>query len=243
LSDGSSERWSSFEKFRIHSGALLHETSDVEIVYNLLIKLPNGEKPSPYKITVGLRNALFDLTSIRSDDNETSFEIYVFSKTATARWEIEFVDISVARAIDSAIASWYQAVPKERKRLHEKIIKSTIDYVPAIVRITSAIIVYFSVVGFGVSAALAVNISDIFSFVLILYLVHAIATPLISRLTKSLKMLRSAASILITKKDGELYEREKGERTKNAFWVVVNLILPHIPAFLGYVMTLTKQNG
>jgi hypothetical protein len=53
--DDTYERWSGMEKFRIQGPEVTQITTDIELVYNMLIQLPHAENPGTYRIKIRLR--------------------------------------------------------------------------------------------------------------------------------------------------------------------------------------------
>jgi len=54
--DGTSERWSGFEKFRMQAPTKSICAEAVEIEYDFLLTLPKLDDPRPYKLVIGLRS-------------------------------------------------------------------------------------------------------------------------------------------------------------------------------------------
>lgn len=231
--DDTSERWSAIEKFKIHSKTIPEVTTEIEIVYYLLIKLPHAERPGQYKITIGLRNSLYDLDKQRQNPESLDpVDVLMMSKMATARWEIEFTDMSVARTFSHAISAWYDALPRHPVPLAEKVSKYSKSYVPAVVRVISALIISFTAFGSAIWTQEPMDSGRIAVFILLMYGAHFATTPLISRLNKKLMCIRTAASLNITSPDKDLLNEDEQKRGRLAKWIWANALLPQLPAAL-----------
>ena len=231
LDDDSHERWSGMEKFRIHGPDIPNVTTDVELVYNFLIKLPYADNPGAYKITVGLRNELCSLQKHRNAGEDfDEFEFLMMSRMSTARWEVEFTDMSVARTFGRAISSWYDALPKHPEPFAERVSKFAKMYVSGVVRLISACIIAVATFGKAVWTFEPINSGKIAVFILLMYAAHFLTTPLIERLQRKLMCIRTAASLSITQPDKDLLDDEEAARGKLARWVWVNALLPQLPA-------------
>jgi len=234
--DESSERWSGFEKFQHQSSTIPHITSDVEIVYNFLIQLPSTPEPSPYKITIGLRNALYEMESFRSQGGEIdTLELMMMSQMATARWEIEFVDASVARTITNTIEKWYDQIPVFEHSLTENLAKSFRPHINTFIRALSSIIVAYSIFGFSLFKMNSIETNKIAIFIFVLYFVHIVTTPLVSTFNKKLMCIKSTACLVITEKDRELLNKYEKNRGKILKFLWFQAFIPQVPAILLFV--------
>lgn len=234
--DKSSERWSGFEKFRLQSGTIPQVTAEIEIVYNFLIKLPAVEQPSPYKVTIGLRNSLYEMEKFRRQTKDMdAVEIMMMSQMATAKWEIEFVDTSVARTIGGAIDGWYENLREFEYNKTEKFAKSLKPYVNTIVRTVSLIIVAVSIFGFKLFDLSGIDLYKIIYLIISIYLVHIVTTPLISILHRKMMCIQMSSALIVTAKDRELvdtYEKNRGRFVKFLWF---QTLIPQLPASLVYL--------
>jgi hypothetical protein len=111
--NGKTDRYSSLEKFRLQAPAKPACTEDIEIEYDVLLKLPKLDQPKSYKIIVFVRSDIGVEERFRLS-NVSEFEKIMFRDIAasTARYEIQYIDVAVARTIESAIEDWYANLPR-----------------------------------------------------------------------------------------------------------------------------------
>ena len=236
-SDDTSDRWSSMEKFRIHGCNVQHVTAELEIVYNFLIQLPHAPEPGQYKITIGLRNALHELDSRRKSPSDLdSIDIYMMSNMATARWEIEYTDLSVARSFSHIISNWYESLPKHSVPFAEKISRFSQSYISAALRVLSVLIIGYSIFGATLWSSGPLSSGRVAIFIMLLYIAHIVSTPLINRLSKRMHCIRSAASLNFTSADADLLKDEDKKRGTLTRWIWANALAPQAPAIFIFVL-------
>lgn len=112
--DGTSERWSSFEKFKLQAPTKSVCAESVEIEYDFLITLPKLTDPRPYKIEVGVRSEVgflrkLDLQRASSFERKMAQDL----RMGTARLSVSYVDLVVARSFEAFVTSWFEALPKQ----------------------------------------------------------------------------------------------------------------------------------
>jgi len=231
LADDTHERWSGMEKFKIQGPEVTQITTDIELVYDMLIQLPHAENPGSYKLKIGLRNEAYSLKKHReNDDDLRDIDLLMMSRMATARWEIEFTDMSVARTFSRVVSDWYEGLPKHQAPLAEKLTKYCKPYLPPVVRLFSSTIVAISAFGSALWTGEPLDSGRIAIFIIMMYVVHFLTTPLILRLNRKMACIRTAASLSITSPDKALLADEDKDRGKLVRWIWVNALLPQFPA-------------
>ncbi len=110
----SSERYSSIERFSIHAERKGKAVENVTLVYRVLILLPKIDRPQEYKISIVLRSREAEVESMREDLIllKYGFPILFFERSTTVSFRIEFIDISVARAIMGSLDRWKDGLEK-----------------------------------------------------------------------------------------------------------------------------------
>jgi hypothetical protein len=240
--DDTHERWSGMEKFRAQGPEITQITTDVELVYNMLIKLPHAENPGIYKIKIGLRNELYNLKEHRKNDSELSeVKFIMMSQMATARWEVEFTDMSVARTFSRVISDWYDRLPKHPVPAAEKLSEHSKAYIAPTVRLLSSIIVAISAFGSAVWTGEPLASGRIALFIIMMYVVHFLTSPLIARLKHKMMCIRTAASLAITSSDRELLDDEEKSRGQLARWIWGNALLPQLPAGVFFALNYLRS--
>ena len=242
LADDTHERWSGMEKFRTQGQTLTQITTDIELTYNMLIKLPHADNPGTYKITIGLRNELHNLKKHRDKNDELNeFDLLMMSRMATARWEIEFTDMSVARTFSRTISDWYNSLPKHPVPLAEKVSKRGKAYLSPLVRLISASIVAVAAFGSDIWTGAPLDSGRAATFLLLLYIVHFLTSPLIVRLNRKISCVRTAASLSITLPDKELLDDEEKSRGRLVNWIWANALLPQAPAAILFLLNYLRS--
>lgn len=242
LEDDTHERWSGMEKFKVQGPEITQITTEVVLVYNMLIKLPHAENPGTYKIKIGLRNELYNLKKHRENDDEfNEIKLLMMSNMATARWEIEFTDMSVARTFSRVISDWYDCLPKHPVPLAEKLSKHSKAYLSPAVRFLSSTIVAISAFGSAVWTGEPLDSGRIAVFIIMMYVVHFLTSPLIVRLKHKMMCIRTAASLNITSSDRELLDDEDKNRGQLARWIWGNALLPQLPAVVLFALNYLRS--
>lgn len=116
-SNQATERFSSFEKFERTGLNRSHSIEQVEITYDLLLRVPQSKEARPYRVEIGLRSELGIIDSFQKHDVSDA-EVRLFHSFArgTARLEITYVDITVARSLESQVVDWYESLKKSKER-------------------------------------------------------------------------------------------------------------------------------
>jgi hypothetical protein len=240
--DDTYERWSGMEKFRIQGPEVTQITTDIELVYNMLIQLPHAENPGTYRIKIRLRNELSSLKKHRENHDELNeINLIMMSAMATARWEIEFTDMSVARTFSRVISDWYDRLPEHPVPLAEKLSKRSRVYLSPVVRLLSSTIVAISAFGSAVWTGEPLDSGRIAVFIIMMYVVHFLTSPLIERLKHKMACIRTAASLNITSLDGELLDDEDKSRGQLARWIWGNALLPQLPAVVFFALNYLRS--
>lgn len=233
--DGTSERWSSLEKLREIGPTISKLTSNLELTYSFLIRLPNLPQPGNYTVTIGVRNSLVDKINAQStgDPEAKDFELFIATQMATARWDIEYVDISVARKFQHVIESWYATLPKRTGNEFRQGLVRHRTLVPVVLRVLSAIILLagFSFLSEPPRGTLEVAERSIL-FVVLIYCAHHITTPFISWLKRKVQLLRFSATLEISRADQEAIERDCKNDLKISKFLFFQIFIPLIPSAL-----------
>lgn len=111
--DSRSERFSGFSRFETQCSSRSCPTEDVAIEYDFAIALPKTREARPYKLRVGLRSTLGVLKKFEIR-NSSDFERRMFFEydNATARLDLEYVDLAVARNLEAQVETWYGDLKK-----------------------------------------------------------------------------------------------------------------------------------
>jgi hypothetical protein len=121
-SNGRTDSFSSFERFETLSGAKVSCVENLELSYEFLIVLPKTREAKTYKVGVFLLShvGLIDRLN-RSNASDLERSMMNDLMKITARFHIEYVDVSVARSIEAQLDEWYRGLKKEPMVLRHKI--------------------------------------------------------------------------------------------------------------------------
>lgn len=242
-SDGKSERFSGIERFELqglNKGSPVH---NIDIEYNFFILLPKTQEAKPYKIVISIRSTLGYVEYLKrtnATDIEKSF-FYKFDR-ATGIIKIEYIDIAVARTIESQIEDWYNNVHKEPNNSIHNILYKLSDKVRIIIRILTI---------FGASLILYINSkdyiqtnTDLYNIILVsftfLSIIYLISTRIASHIESMMEKAQPHSIILLSKSDQNL-EKEYNKlpsRTilKSIFSIISILIIGILTSFFSSIL-------
>ncbi|SMX37593.1 hypothetical protein [Octadecabacter ascidiaceicola] len=121
-SDGRTDSFSSFERFETLSGAKVGCVENLELSYEFLIVLPKTKEAKTYKVGVFLMSHVGLLDRLnRSNASDLERNMMNDLMKITARFHIEYVDVSVARSIEAQLDEWYRGLKKEPLIFRHKI--------------------------------------------------------------------------------------------------------------------------
>lgn len=112
-SNSRSERFSSFERFELQCTQKNVPCEDLTVEYEFAVRLPKSREATKYKLTIGMRSTLGVLerfAKTKATDAERS--MFYNYDNATARIEIEYVDLALARNLEGQVEDWYRGLPK-----------------------------------------------------------------------------------------------------------------------------------
>jgi hypothetical protein len=124
------ETFSSIERFKIYDASRTSATESIVYGYNILIELPETEKPQPYRVTVRAisRIAMFG----RMEREMAPPPLLRFFGHVSLIIEIEYVDYNVARNILSAVTSWVDAIERNSKLSWIRKVQNLTHWIPSI---------------------------------------------------------------------------------------------------------------
>lgn len=109
--NGKSEGFSGFNRFKLNGVNKSSPTENIDIKYDFLVLLPKTNEAKPYKLIVGIRSTLGVVQRLyesRASKAETNFFFQL--ERATARLEIHYVDLAVARSLEALVEDWYKSL-------------------------------------------------------------------------------------------------------------------------------------
>jgi len=109
--DDNKEVFSSFERFKLYDTSKMSPCESIVYEFNILLRLPETEKPQPYKITVRVLSKIAMINRMEKEMGPPPF-LRLFSSGHVVV-EVEYVDYVVARNMLSMIDSWISQVEQE----------------------------------------------------------------------------------------------------------------------------------
>ena len=128
--DDNSQSFSSIEKLKFYDASQTSPVEGITFEFNLLISLPQVEKPQPYKIIVRIISLFAMAKKMRG-----GARFFRYFRNCTIFVEIEYVDYVVARNILSTLDSWVNEIHISSKNKVLKIAQRFSHWIP---RISSA---------------------------------------------------------------------------------------------------------
>lgn len=135
-----SERFSSIERFEMHAGSKGVPVEEVDINYNLLVVLPQTNKPQEYRISIRLISRTAKLESMKKDMGVFPFSLPMaqFEKKFTCRVTVNFVDITVANSFVSVIKGWFDCLEQTEMNSIVKVLRSCSAFIPVVLAYSGA---------------------------------------------------------------------------------------------------------
>jgi hypothetical protein len=132
--DDAKEQFSSFERFKLYDASNASPTESVVYEFNVLLRVPNVERPQPYKTTVrALSRVAFVEKLAREGGPPASFMRFFTSGAIVA--EIEYVDYTIARNIQSMLDSWVAQIERIPEIAWAKVLQRYSHYIPPFVQV------------------------------------------------------------------------------------------------------------
>lgn len=150
--NGKSEGFSGFNRFKLDGVNKSSATENVEIEYDFLVLLPKTKEAKPYKLVVAIRSTLGVVQRLdETGATETERSFFFQLERGTARLEIHYVDLAVARSLEALVEDWYKSLSKRGGTTQRKIKDFLTAVVPTFSRLTivaaSAFLAHFLLVG------------------------------------------------------------------------------------------------
>lgn len=140
------DRFSSFERFRLHNSGSVSPVESVLIKYNFLFLLPKTKQPQSYTVSIRLASRVAITKRMESEFYGAPPSIFRLMGNRTAVIDIQYVDYLVARNFLNLIDEWFKGIPtaSEFKPLHWLQVRSHL--IPRVARFATAVFVALLVV-------------------------------------------------------------------------------------------------
>ena len=239
-SDGRTENFSSFEKFKLQVGNKRCATEDVVFEYEFLILLPKTNEPKTYTVTIATRSTLGVVLSHKLNNaTEAEKRMFYDLETGTARYSIEYIDLAVARTLESQLDDWYKGLRKNGKRPRASFPGGVAEFVSLVVRVLGLVIV--SVAVFLLLGDRINDVESLFKFGLVAYAVLATSNIVGIRtaffIDKILRRLRPHSVVMLCQADFELEKSHQSDWLKawgkTGIALIANVLLGLLTVYLG----------
>lgn len=112
--DDSTERFSSFQRFKIYDGSSLSPIHNIRLKYCFLILLPKAQKAQPYELEIDIHSRAAMLESAK---DESGFTRHLLSTAAkhTGVIEIDYVDYTVAKNFMNIVEGWFKGLQQSKE--------------------------------------------------------------------------------------------------------------------------------
>lgn len=223
--DGKSERFSSFGRFTTLGLQRTIPCVDIEIEYNFLILLPKSQEAKPYKVEVGLRSGVGIIESFKiTNATETEQAMYFDLHSGTARLDISYVDLAVARALQATIEDWYKSLRKQGQNRVWSILRKYSNFLIAGARvlciwITLVLFLKFSEDSFFGSSNLFEALISLSAAVISVYI---LSQPLLGLLRKTLDRSVTSSIVILGPADQDLFDRQAATLGRAAIKMVAS---------------------
>lgn len=129
-------RHSGFNRFKLDCPNSTQATESIEIEYDFLVLLPKTQEAKPYKLTIGLRSTLGVMARLKKEDvTEAERDMFYEFGSGTAKVEISYVDLAVARSLEAIVLKWYETLPRTGQRGFRQKIRNTAKPVQTFFRV------------------------------------------------------------------------------------------------------------
>lgn len=144
--DDTRDRFSSFERFRLHNSGSTSPVESVLLKYNFLVVLPKTKQPQSYTVSIRLASRVAVAKRMEGEFYGAPPLIIRLMGNRTAVVDIQYVDYMVARNFLNLIDEWFKGIPTatEYKSLHWLQIRSHL--IPKVARFATAIFVVLLVI-------------------------------------------------------------------------------------------------
>lgn len=112
--DDNKQVFSSIERFQLYDKSTTSPVQNINLTFNILLALPNIEKPQPYKITVDITSkvALRHHAKLKGRSQNLILKLF---RGDIISVKVEYVDYTVARTMLSTIDSWISEIELNKK--------------------------------------------------------------------------------------------------------------------------------
>ena len=228
----SSERFSSIARLKLHVGHKGCAIEEIDLVYNLLLVLPNTQRPQEYTININLVSRVARIEGMRNEFDSLPFSIplFQFERVRTGEISIDFIDITVANAIMTTIKTWADGLPTTKTNPILKMLRSKSVHAPRILKYSFLALATFYASMYSKELLPAgVGLRETAEFILYSILGSFISYRLglfIGEITKqNLSQVYEISYINFTPADERLVEKSQGKIVRSVIYSGVSILI------------------
>lgn len=109
--DDTRDRFSSFERFRMHNSGCASPVESILLKYSFLVLLPKTKQPQSYTISIRLASRVAVMRRMEGEFYGPPPQILRLMGNRTAVVEVEYIDYMVARNLLHVVDEWFKGIP------------------------------------------------------------------------------------------------------------------------------------
>ncbi|MBW8307947.1 MAG: hypothetical protein K0M56_00015 [Kaistella sp.] len=139
--DDTRDRFSSFDRFRLHNTGCTSPVESILLKYNFLVLLPKTKQPQTYSISIRLASRVAVMRRMQGDFYGPPPQIFRMMGNRTAVVEVEYVDYMVARTLLNVVDEWFKGVPTASELKWLNWLRYRSHHVPRLAKFFTGVIV------------------------------------------------------------------------------------------------------
>ena len=139
--DDTRDRFSSFDRFRLHNNGCTSPVESILLKYNFLILLPKTKQSQPYNITIRLASRVAVMRRMEGEFYGSPPQIFRLMGNRTAVVEVEYIDYMVARNLLNIVDEWFKVIPAAIERKWLNWLRYRSHQIPRFARFITGVIV------------------------------------------------------------------------------------------------------
>jgi hypothetical protein len=161
--DDTRDRFTSFDRFRLHNSGSTSPVESVLLKYHFLVLLPKTKQPQTYTVSIRLASRVAVAKRMESEFYGTPPSIFRLMGNRTAVIEIQYVDYMVARNFLNLIDEWFKGIPTATESKSLYWLQARSHLIPRVARFATAVFVALLVVAL-LPTFIAQGATDLLSF-------------------------------------------------------------------------------
>lgn len=139
--DDTRDRFSSFERFRLHNTGCTSPVESILLKYNFLVLLPKTKQPQSYTITIRLASRVAVMRRMEGEFFGPPPQIMRMMGNRTAVVVVEYIDYMVARNLLNIVDEWFKVIPTADEHKWLNWLRYRSHHIPKFAKFATGIIV------------------------------------------------------------------------------------------------------